>query len=377
MTAVTSTEILIVGAGVIGLTTAVHLADRGRKVLVIDQGAPARQASWAGAGMLPPGYVTQAFSPEARLRSLSCQLWPQLNQRLRDLGCDDNEYHQCGSVLLFEDTAAAVESVRQWTADGAEAELLDERDLRQSLPQINDCWSVAVRLPQQAQVRNPRHLKALLQACSKLGVTVRQDLCCPALPCSENLHAIAVNGQRIEFSRMLISSGAWSGDLLAGLDCSLPVHPVRGQIAQLQGPPGLLSTIIECERRYLVPRRDGRILIGSTEEHAGFSVATTDAGIAGLRQFAADLVPGLADLPLVNQWAGLRPGSPDELPAIGLLPGSRNIFVAVGHFRSGLQMSPGTGAVAAALLCDEAPAIDLGGLEPERFLQLQTDVSEL
>ncbi len=174
---------------------------------------------------------------------------------------------------------------------------------------------------------------------------------------------------------MLISSGAWSAALLDRSDYSWPIRPVRGQIAQLQGPPGLLPTILEHGRRYLVPRRDGRILIGSTEEYAGFAAETTEAGICGLRQFAADLVPALNELPLVHQWAGLRPGSPDELPAIGVLPGSENIFVACGHFRSGLQMSPGTGALAAALLCNETPAIDLNGLEPDRFLQLPTGVA--
>jgi glycine oxidase len=125
--------------------------------------------------------------------------------------------------------------------------------------------------------------------------------------------------------------------------------------------------VIEQGRRYLVPRRDGLVLVGSTEEHVGFLKENTVEGVNGLLEFARTLVPSLAHADIARSWAGLRPGSPDELPLLGNVPGWSNLFVGAGHFRSGLQMSPATATILADLMTGTVPSISLKGLEPDRF----------
>ena len=159
---------------------------------------------------------------------------------------------------------------------------------------------------------------------------------------------------------------------MLSLGFSIPVKPVRGQIVQLQLPAQPFRCVVELGRRYLVPRRDGLILIGSTEEHAGFAKHTTTEGVAGLLDFAKSLVPSLAHAEVVNTWAGLRPGSPDELPLLGPVPGFSNVFIGAGHFRSGLQMSPATGTILADLMLGETPRISLDGLSVDRFSSRST-----
>src|SRR5205085_9865198 len=136
------------------------------------------------------------------------------------------------------------------------------------------------------------------------------------------------------------TAGAWTDLLLGQVGGAVRIRPVRGQIALLNtGTPGVRPVLLQG-KRYLVPRADGRVLVGSTEEEAGFDARPTAGAIAGLLEFAAELVPSLADAPLEKCWAGLRPGTPDGLPFLGPVPGLENVFVAAGHFRSGIPLPP-------------------------------------
>jgi glycine oxidase len=140
----------------------------------------------------------------------------------------------------------------------------------------------------------------------------------------------------------LLAAGAWTDRLLDPLGVQLNVQPVRGQIALLNPGRVLFRHVLMHGAQYLVPRQDGRVLIGSTEEHVGFAKDTTEGAIAGLLALGSRLVPALADAPIERTWAGLRPGSPDGLPYIGNVPHVENLIVAAGHFRAGIQLSPGT-----------------------------------
>jgi len=157
-----------------------------------------------------------------------------------------------------------------------------------------------------------------------------------------------------------ITSGAWTAPLLAKLDIMAGIVPIRGQMVLFRCPAPPVRRIINAGSRYLVPRDDGRLLAGSTEEEAGFDKRTTDGAIAELVDFARGLIPALAEAEIERTWAGLRPGSFDGLPYLGPLPGLANAFIAAGHFRSGLFLSPATAVVMAQLLCGEEPEIDLG-----------------
>jgi glycine oxidase len=169
---------------------------------------------------------------------------------------------------------------------------------------------------------------------------------------------------RMVADQFLVAAGAWTDTLLDQVGWCPGVHPVRGQIALLNTSRPLFRRILLDGARYLVPRPDGRVLVGSTEEDAGFDKRTTAGAIADLLALAGSLVPALAEAHVERCWAGLRPGSPDGLPFLGPVPGIDNLLVAAGHFRAGIQLSPGTGLVMKDLLLGRKPGVSL---EPFRL----------
>ena len=363
-------EMLIVGAGVVGMTTALKLAERGVSVTLLDRQLVGREASWAGAGMLPPGNPANAVTPEARLRSYSHGLWPEFAADLADRTGIDTGYHVCGAIEVcsVDQQDEFREHDAQWHAEGIRVEHLSADEVQHHVADMDGRFENAIFLPEFAQVRNPRYLKALKAACLQRGVEILEHV--HALDVhqkDDRISEVRVGDRTLQFDRICFAVGAWSASLLQPLGFSIPVKPVRGQIVQLQLPAQPFRCVIELGRRYLVPRRDGLILIGSTEEDAGFAKHTTTEGVAGLLDFAKSLVPSLAHAEVVQTWAGLRPGSPDELPLLGPVPGFSNVFIGAGHFRSGLQMSPATGTILADLMLGASPAISLDGLSPNRF----------
>jgi len=371
MTSSTS-DIVLIGGGVIGLTTALALAERGVSVTLLDRQTTGREASWAGAGMLPPGDSAHASTPEARLRSYSHSLWKDFAADLLQRTGIDNGYHVCGAVEVFtaESQTAFERQCLAWENENIRIERMSHDDAERHVPDLNPAFESVVYLPDFAQVRNPRHLQALRTACLQRGVEILEH--------SEGLRIghkgdrvtdVSVPGRTFHFDRVCITAGAWSTSILQSLGFVAPVKPVRGQIVQLQLPVQPFRCVVESGRRYLVPRRDGLVLIGSTEENVGFVKQNTTEGVAGLLEFARLLIPSLAQAEVVRSWAGLRPGSPDELPLLGAVPGLRNLFVGAGHFRSGLQMSPATARILADLMLDVTPEISLEGLTADRFAQ--------
>jgi glycine oxidase len=163
-----------------------------------------------------------------------------------------------------------------------------------------------------------------------------------------------------------LCAGAWSAGLAEGVKLTLPIKPIRGQIVQLSAQPLPFRHILQTGPRYLVPRTDGRILIGSTEEDVGFDKRNTAAAVSGLLRYAIELVPSLAEATVEHFWSGLRPGSPDALPFLGRATGTENLYVAAGHFRSGLQMSPGTAILMREIMLGQELSIPLDGLGVDR-----------
>jgi glycine oxidase len=163
---------------------------------------------------------------------------------------------------------------------------------------------------------------------------------------------------------LILAAGPWTEQLAARLGASIPTKPIRGQILLLHEPNPSLARILEHGRDYLVPRGDGRVLVGSTEEDVGFDPRTTEFALARLKDFACRLVPVLRHAKVESAWAGLRPGSPDEKPTIGRIPGLANAYVATGHFRAGIQLSTGTARLLADLLAGRISDADLAPFAP-------------
>jgi glycine oxidase len=252
-------------------------------------------------------------------------------------------------------------------AEGIEIAETSIGELRKLEPHITPKAVEGYRLPEMAQVRNPRHLKALIAACAKEGVRFS-----PGTPVlgfdrhAEKIVGVKTPAGAIHAGAFCLCAGAWSAGLAETVNLALPIKPIRGQIVQLSAQPLPFTHILLVGSRYLVPRTDGRILVGSTEEDVGFEKRNTTTGVSELIRFAIEVVPTLKEATIERFWSGLRPGSPDGLPFLGRAGDTENLFVAAGHFRSGLQMSPGTAALVRELMLGQELSIPLDGLAADR-----------
>ena len=339
----THSDVVILGGGVIGLTTAYFLAREGASVVVCDQGQIGMESSWAGAGILPPSDADHAQLPLDRLRALSGQVFPDLSAQLREITGIDNGYVRCGG-LAFKGPLADTDT-DEWYGLGALTSLLAEKDVVSLEPALAANLGSAVHVPGMAQLRNPRHLQALRAACLHTNaVTFLEGTAAQGFVVEKNrVKGIRTTNEVLASDTVLLAAGAWIDRLLEPLGWQLGIEPVRGQIVLLNAGEMVFRSILVWGSLYLVPRLDGRVLIGSTEEHVGFEKATTAEAVAGLLDLGLRLVPRLASAKVEKTWAGLRPGSPDGLPFLGRVPGLDNLYVAAGHFRAGIQLSPGTG----------------------------------
>jgi glycine oxidase len=358
-------DVLILGGGVIGLSVAYSLARDKVRVEVVDKGDLGQEASWAGAGILPPGDPARARTPFDRLRALSAAAFPVLSQELRERTGIDNGYLRCGGLELLAGPEDPDD--QEWRGDGIRCEELSASDLLRLEPNLAPGFAKAFHLPDMAQLRNPRHVKALVAGSASLGVGLRPG--CPVVGVErQGGRVTAVNTAcgRLTAGRYLIAAGAWSDALLAEVGWRPGIRPVRGQIALLNPGVPLFRRVLMLGKRYLVPRPDGRVLAGATEEDVGFDKRTTAGAIRDLLDLAIALVPALAAAPLERSWAGLRPRSPDGLPFLGAVPGIENLYVAAGHFRAGIQLSPGTATVMTELMLGRTPTIPLDAFRLDR-----------
>jgi glycine oxidase len=354
-------DVLVIGGGVIGLTAAYFLARDKLHVEVVDRGDFGQEASWAGAGILPPGNQEKAITPLDQLRAHSTALFPVLSAELRELTGVDNGYLASGGLIRSADETIA----DLWRAEGITYEPVRAEALRRLEPALAPVVDQAFFLPGMAQLRNPRHVKALVAACQMLGVRLRPG--CPVTAFERHgsrIVAVKTGAGSLAANRFLLTTGAWTDPLLEHVGWRPGIHPIRGQIVLLRTGAPVLRRIVMQEKRYLVPRPDGRVLVGSTEEDAGFDKGTTAEAVGHLLTFAVGLVPALAHAAVERCWAGLRPGTPDGLPFLGAVPGVDNLFVAAGHFRAGIQLSAATGMVIRDLVLEREPAV---ALEPFRL----------
>jgi glycine oxidase len=362
-------DVLIVGAGAVGLSLAYELSAHGLRVRVVDRDEPGRQASWAGAGILPAAASRDtARDAYAALCGLSHQLHPQWAAALAEQTGLDTGYRPCGGIHVARgagEAAALDASIEQLGQEGIRAEPLTLDALRELEPAVQPpghpaSIRAAHLVPDEAQLRNPRHLKALIAASQKRGVEITGQVDVHELRIVDaRVSAIESSAGLLQADRICITTGAWTRRFLAEVGIQLHIRPWRGQIALLAGQAGLFRRILSEGPRYLVPRDDGLVVCGSTVEDVGFDNGTTPEAISDLVQFAVDLVPALQSARLERTWAGLRPGTGDGLPFLGPVPGVDNLWVAAGHFRSGLFLSPGTAVVMSQLIRGQVPEVDL------------------
>lgn len=325
---------LIVGAGVVGCLSALALARRGWRVTVAERGAVGGEASWAGGGILFPLMPWDYAEPVNQLAFAGAAGYPALCAELLEATGIDPEYQACG-MLAVQDPATAAHLT--WCRAHAVAAQLDG----------NALW-----LPAVAQLRNPRLVKALHARLLQLGVELHEHTELEPLAADGGRLAgwRSTAGQVFEADAYVVTSGAWSRHLLGQHASDIAIKPMRGQMLLYRLPPGTLPYILYHDDFYLIPRRDGHILAGSTVEDVGFDKSTTAEAFAALSAKAHELLPQLAEAPLLQHWSGLRPGSPDNLPTIGRHPQFDNLYLNAGHFRYGVTMAPASAERLCALL---------------------------
>lgn len=348
----TTPDVLVVGAGVSGLATALRLAGAGLRVTLLDRGPVARESTWAGAGILELLLPWHYPDPVGTLARRGQALWLEWIERLQALTGLDAEYRLSG--MLVADTGEFTQTLAWGKAHGRRVES-PPAELMEHAPHLTD----GIWLPEVAQVRNPRLARLMESAARAQGVQILSQTAVTGFDVRQGrLHAVATVNDRIACGRVVICAGAWSQDLLGPLALGLDIRPVRGQILLLSGQPGLLPCIIYRGGRYLVPRADGHVLVGSTLETAGFDRSTTAEAGQALHAFALETWPDLRAARVERQWAGLRPGSPGNLPVIARHPEVDNLFLNAGHFRYGLTMAPAAAELVSALILGNPPALD-------------------
>ena len=360
-----NSDFLILGGGAMGLSLAYELSTQGSVALVdtVDR----RPASWAAAGLLPTAAQIDAHDSYRQLVTLGGQLHERWAAELEQQTEISIEYRRCGGLHLARssgEAAALMASVTQWRDEGVEVLSIDPDRLRQVEPLLaaTPCQARFL-IPAEAQIRPPRLLKALRIACSQRGAqfiafNAEQEAVGFERE-GDRLIAVRVGDKRLTADRFCFAAGAWTRRLLDLLGIGIEVTPIRGQMA-LFGPGAVrLNHIINEGPNYIVPRRDGRILVGSTVEEVEFDARTTSEGQARLLALAREMVPALADASLESTWAGLRPRTGDGFPYIGAVPGMPNAFLATGHYRSGILLAPATAQQLTRLIHGDSPSIDL------------------
>jgi glycine oxidase len=365
-----NSDVIIVGGGVIGLSIAYVLAREGVLSTVLDRQELGRAASWAGAGLIPPHTERLAGTAALELRSWSAVLYPELSERLRAETGIDNGYRRTGGVDVAwtpDDDRALRTAAGRWRKERVVYERMEPADFGRVEPALNPALLAAYFLPDRAQIRNPRHLQALERALLSAGVRLRPGQGATGFDVAgDRIVAVRTDAERLACGTVVVAAGPWSAALLEGAGVHAPTPPLKGQIVLLRCDRPLLGRIVEHGKDYLVPRDDGRILVGATEEDAGFDCRTTAAGIHDLIAKALALCPILASAEVERSWAGLRPGSIDTRPYLGLAPGYRNLVVATGHKRAGLQLAPATAEVIADLVLGRSPRINLDDFRLDR-----------
>jgi glycine oxidase len=333
------TDSIIIGGGIIGMLTARNLRLAGQKVTLVEKSDTGRESSWAGGGIVSPLYPWRYAESITRLASWSQARYPFFCNELHENTGIDPEYTRNGLLILAPGES---EPAFEWSIQfSRHLEILSSEDIAGVEPAMAATDKSGIWLENVGQVRNPRLTSALRADIEKLGVKIITQTEVVSIDTDNHRVASLTTGTgKLEADQYAVCTGAWTGELLEPLGVSIPVEPVQGQMILFKAEPGDIQRIVLEDDRYVIPRRDGRVLFGSTLEHVGFDKHITESARKELHDIAVHRFPVLKDRQVEHHWAGLRPGSPDGIPIISQHPELENLFINAGHFRNGVVLGP-------------------------------------
>ena len=372
-------RILIIGGGLIGLTSALQLKLNGAdEVTLVDRKKVGFESSYAAAGMLAPQAEADSAGDLFALTSNARDYYPEFVAELERATDIDIGFETSGTYFAsFSDEELELLKNRfRWQAsDGFEVELLNAQELHKEEPFVSPDTVGGLYFPRDWQIENRKLIGAVLKHCELSGVEIVEDTEITRIENSKSLIAVSEDGQTFEADKVLVCAGAWTRQLRINGNAvaEFETKPIRGQMISFRTAKQLLKHVIYSHRGYLVPRKNGLILVGSTTEEVGFDDRVTDEGVDKLKSIATELVPTLVDLRIEESWSGLRPKGPTEKPIMGKLIEFDNIYVSTGHYRNGILLAPYCSSLISNLLLEGYESEILRAFRPgERFAPATT-----
>ena len=359
-------DVVIIGGGIIGCAIAYELAKQQVDVIVLEKASRVgTEASWAGAGILTSHASTHEPYPELCRASLA--MYPNLASELKEETNIDIEFIRSGTLSVYFNEAEAAGLIG--LADrrvnrGFTAEVLTSEQAWELEPAISQNIAGAVLFPEDGHVRNPKMVTALSIGAAKNGAKFLLGTGVTKFIQNNNrVVGAIVNGKTIHANSFVIAAGCWSGLMTAMLECPIPISPAKGQIVLLEAIPPKFQRTIDGLGIYIVPRNDGKILLGATVEFVGYDTTPTVEGVKEMIDAAVTISPELVHSKFVQTWAGLRPYYKSG-PCLGYLPSHENVVLASGHYKNGILLAPITGKLIAELLISGKPSLSLDPFSP-------------
>jgi glycine oxidase len=370
-----ATDVAVIGGGIMGCAVALRLCQRGLGVTVIERGIPGAEASSAAAGILGPQMEAEGPGPLLELGLKSRALYPALAAELRDLTGIDVGYDRSGVLAVAFDEAgeAALSARRAWQlARGLRVDSLSGEAARAREPALGPAVRAALAFNDDAQVVARELARAFSQAAAGAGARFLTGRYVRRVLINNGaVTGLELDGDVLPAATVVVAAGSWSGLVEgAGVPPAI-VRPARGQLVSIETRPPLFRHVVSAPGGYLVPRRDGTVLAGSTVEMAGFRKEVTVGGLAAILTLARTVIPALADAPVTGSWSNFRPFTEDHLPVMGATA-VRGLVLATGHFRNGILLAPITAQAIAELIATGKAPIDLAPFAIDRFAMRTT-----
>ena len=369
-----SSDVAIVGAGIIGCAVACELAREGRKVRLLDRQKPAAEATWAAAGMLAPGPEGPGLEALVPLGRESLALYPGFVEGIEAASGMHVGFRRQGALITFFGPGANHEQgefLAELARFGMAGEPLTGEEARRREPRLNPAVGSAIWMAEEASVDNRALGRALSVAASRQGVELQAGVEVQSLILEgKRCRGVVAGGEKIPAGHVVIAAGCYSAGI-EHVTRYAPTSPARGQMLTLDAGMALPGTVLRSHRGghlagYLVPREDGRLIAGSTMENAGFDKSLTPGGLHRILAAAVELIPALENAPILETWSGLRPDTPDHLPILGPTD-IDGLSIATGHHRNGILLAPITARLARQWILGQPTDLPLDPFLPSRF----------